>query len=418
MMMCIIAIKNYSPNSMVCEIFKTFNKIEVLSLKRSQLLEKLPSQFFASLVTKVNAAVKEGRDVINLGQGNPDQPTPEHIISALHTSSLNPSSHRYSPFRGTKRFKEAVCEFYRSEYGVELNPEKEVAILFGGKAGLVELPLCLCNPGDTILVPDPGYPDYLSGISLSRTKPYTMPLLEKNDFLPDYELIPNNVREESKILFLNYPNNPTGATASSEFFEKTVEFATQNDIVVCHDFAYGAFGFDDKKPLSFLQTPGAKECGIEIYTLSKTYNMAGWRVGFAVGNAEIIETINLLQDHLYVSLFPAIQDAATEALLGSQQCVEDLLTIYENRRNVFVAGCKSIGWKVTAPAGSFFAWLPVPDGFTSQSFADYLLENANIAVAPGNGFGEHGEGYIRVGLLTDESRLIEAVQRLSKLEIF
>jgi len=387
-------------------------------LKRSQLLDQLPSQFFASLVTKVNNAVNEGRDVINLGQGNPDQPTPEHIISALHSSSTNPASHRYSPFRGTKRFKEAVSEFYRSEYGVELDPEKEVAILFGGKAGLVELPLCLCDPCDTILVPDPGYPDYLSGISLSRTKPYMLPLLEKNGFLPDYELIPHDVREASKILFLNYPNNPTGATATSQFFEKTVEFATQNDVAVCHDFAYGAFGFDGKKPLSFLQTPGAKECGIEIYTLSKTYNMAGWRVGFAIGNAEIIETINLLQDHLYVSLFPAIQDAATEAILGSQRCVADLLAIYEKRRNVFIDGCKSIGWDVTAPSGSFFAWLPVPDGFTSQSFADYLLENANIAVAPGNGFGEHGEGYIRVGLLTDESRLIEAVQRLTKLEIF
>ncbi|GGI13799.1 aminotransferase [Gottfriedia solisilvae] len=387
-------------------------------MKPSKLLENLPKQFFASLVMKVNESIKNGHDVINLGQGNPDQPTPKHIIKALQNSVENPITHKYSPFRGISSLKQAIVDFYKREYDVDLDPEEEVAILFGGKAGLVELPLCLCDEGDTILVPDPGYPDYLSGIALSKTVPYTLPLIEENHFLPDYQKIPQEVLDASKILFINYPNNPTGAVATSEFFEETVQLAKNNQITVCHDFAYGAFGFDGKKPISFLQTPGSKDCGIEIYTLSKTYNMAGWRVGFAVGNKEVVSAINLLQDHLYVSLFPAIQEAAAAALTESQDSVKELLSLYEERRNIFIKGCREIGWNVTAPAGSFFAWLKVPNGFTSSEFADLLLEKAHIAVAPGNGFGEFGEGYVRVGLLTDTSRLEEAISRLKNLEIF
>ncbi|WP_087998609.1 pyridoxal phosphate-dependent aminotransferase [Gottfriedia solisilvae] len=390
----------------------------MMNLKPSKLLENLPKQFFASLVMKVNESIKNGHDVINLGQGNPDQPTPKHIIKALQNSVENPITHKYSPFRGISSLKQAIVDFYKREYDVDLDPEEEVAILFGGKAGLVELPLCLCDEGDTILVPDPGYPDYLSGIALSKTVPYTLPLIEENHFLPDYQKIPQEVLDASKILFINYPNNPTGAVATSEFFEETVQLAKNNQITVCHDFAYGAFGFDGKKPISFLQTPGSKDCGIEIYTLSKTYNMAGWRVGFAVGNKEVVSAINLLQDHLYVSLFPAIQEAAAAALTESQDSVKELLSLYEERRNIFIKGCREIGWNVTAPAGSFFAWLKVPNGFTSSEFADLLLEKAHIAVAPGNGFGEFGEGYVRVGLLTDTSRLEEAISRLKNLEIF
>lgn len=390
----------------------------VMNLKPSKLLENLPKQFFASLVLKVNEAVKNGHDVINLGQGNPDQPTPNHIIKALQASVENPITHKYSPFRGISSLKQAIVDFYKREYDVDLDPEEEVAILFGGKAGLVELPLCLCDEGDTILVPDPGYPDYLSGIALSKTVPYTLPLIEENNFLPDYKIIPQDVLEASKILFINYPNNPTGAVATADFFEETVKLAKNNQITVCHDFAYGAFGFDGKKPISFLQTPGSKECGIEIYTLSKTYNMAGWRVGFAVGNKEVVSAINLLQDHLYVSLFPAIQEAAAVALSESQESVKELLALYEERRNVLINGCREIGWNVTAPAGSFFAWLKVPNGYTSEEFADILLEKAQIAVAPGNGFGEFGEGYVRVGLLTDTHRLEEAITRLKNLELF
>jgi aminotransferase len=314
--------------------------------------------------------------------------------------------------------KEAAAVFYEREYGVKADPAKEIAILFGGKAGLVELPPCLLNPGDTVLVPDPGYPDYWSGVALAQAKMHTMPLLEGNGFKPDFSSISTKEAEKAKLMFLNYPNNPTGATADLAFFEKTIEFANEHDICVVHDFAYGAIGFDGKKPVSFLQAEGAKEVGIEIYTFSKTYNMAGWRVGFAIGNESVIEALNLFQDHLYVSLFGAVQEAAAAALLESQECVDALVSMYETRRNILVEGLRKIGWNITAPKGSFFAWLKVPEGYTSEQFSDVLLHQAKVAVAPGIGFGTYGEGYVRVGLLETEERLREAVERIGDLKIF
>ncbi|WP_342470412.1 pyridoxal phosphate-dependent aminotransferase [Ureibacillus sp. FSL K6-3587] len=387
-------------------------------MELSDKLQKLPTQFFASLVQKVNTAIAEGRDVINLGQGNPDRPTPPHIVKALQEAAADPATHKYSLFRGMPELKQAVSDFYKREYNADIDPNEEVAILGGAKVGLVELPLCVLNPGDYMLLPDPGYPDYLSGPVLADVHFDTMPLLEENDFLPDYDALPDEVKKRAKLMYLNYPNNPTGATADLAFFEKTVQFAKEHSIAVVHDFAYGALGFDGKKPVSFLQAEGAKEVGVEFYTLSKTFNMAGWRVAFAVGNRDIIEAINLLQDHLFCSLFPAVQRAAAYALNGDQSCVEELRNIYESRRNVLVEEARRIGWNVKAPKGSFFAWLPVPEGFTSQEFSDYLLDKADVAVASGNGFGEHGEGYIRVGLLVEEDRLREALRRIEALGIF
>lgn len=387
-------------------------------MELSDKLQKLPTQFFASLVQKVNKAIAEGRDVINLGQGNPDRPTPPHIVKTLQEAAADPATHKYSLFRGIPELKQAVSNFYKSEYNVDIDPNEEVAILGGAKVGLVKLPLCVLNPGDYMLLPDPGYPDYLSGPVLADVHFDTMPLLEENDFLPDYNTLPDEVKKRAKLMYLNYPNNPTGATATLEFFNKTVQFAKEHDITVVHDFAYGALGFDGEKPVSFLQAEGAKEVGVEFYTLSKTYNMAGWRVAFAVGNRDIIEAINLLQDHLFCSLFPAVQQAAAYALNSDQSCVEELRSIYESRRNVLVEEARRIGWNVRAPKGSFFAWLPVPEGFTSQEFSDYLLDKADVAVASGNGFGEHGEGYIRVGLLVEEERLREAIRRIEALRFF
>ncbi|MCL6585432.1 MAG: pyridoxal phosphate-dependent aminotransferase [Anoxybacillus sp.] len=389
-----------------------------MKFTQSDVLNCLPTQFFASLVNKVSNVMAQGHDVINLGQGNPDQPTPPHIVAALQQAAANPKYHKYSPFRGYSFLKEAVATFYKREYGVTVDPEKEVAILFGGKAGLVEIPQCLLNPGDVVLVPDPGYPDYWSGVALARAEMAMMPLFAENGFLPDYDGLKEAVVRKAKLMFLNYPNNPTGATATKQFFAETVSFAEKHHICVVHDFAYGAIGFDGKKPISFLQTEGAKEVGIEIYTFSKTYNMAGWRIGFAVGNESVIAAINLLQDHLYVSLFGAIQEAAAVALLESQQCVHELVAMYESRRNTFIHALRDIGWNVIAPAGSFFAWLPVPNGYTSETFADLLLEKAHVAVAPGIGFGEHGEGYVRTGLLTSEERLKEAAERIGRLQLF
>ncbi len=388
------------------------------TFQSSQLLKRLPSQFFARLVSSVQSYVDQGFDVINLGQGNPDQPTPPHIVHSMKEAVEKPLFHKYSPFRGHLFLKEAIATFYKREYNVDIDPHTEVSILFGGKAGLVEIPQCLLDPGDTILVPDPGYPDYLSGVELAGAKMAFMPLEEKNHFLPDYKAISKEIREDAKLMFLNYPNNPTGATASDQFFAETVSFAEENDICVVHDFAYGAIGFDGVKPPSFLQTKGAKNTGIEIYTLSKTYNMAGWRIGFAIGNASVISAINLLQDHMYVSVFGSIQEAAATALLDSQNCVDNLVGEYEDRRNTFITALHEIGWACHFPKGSFFAWLPVPEPFTSESFAQYLLEHAHVAVAPGIGFGEYGEGFVRVGLLTTEARLLEAAQRIGKLNLF
>lgn len=388
------------------------------NFEQSELLKGLPNQFFASLVQKVNKARAEGHDIINLGQGNPDRPTPEFIVERLKKASDLSVNHQYPPFRGKLELKHAAANFYQKEYGVNLDPEKEIAILFGGKAGLVDLPQCLLNPGDTMLVPDPGYPDYWSGAALAGVSMEMMPLKEENNFLPVFEDIDEQTARKSKMMILNYPNNPTGAVATSAFFEETVQFASSQHICVVHDFAYGAVGFEGQKPLSFLQTEGAKETGIEIYTFSKTFNMAGWRVAFAAGNPSVIEAINLMQDHRFVSLFGAVQDAAEEALKHGSEAISELNALYERRREVLISNLHRIGWEVQAPKGSFFSWLKVPDGYTSEEFTDLLLEKAHVAVAPGIGFGEYGEGYVRVGLLTEEDRLKEAADRIGKLGIF
>lgn len=385
---------------------------------QSNLLKSLPDQFFAALTKKAAHYVNAGHDVINLGQGNPDQPTPDHIVESLKEAADRPDFHKYPPFQGQAFLKEAAAEFYNREYDVDLDPQTEIAILFGGKAGLVELPMCLMNPGDYMLVPDPGYPDYWSGAAMAGAKMDYMPLIEEHRFLPDYNEIGEERLERAKLLLLNYPNNPTGAQATRGFFDETVALANKHDVCVVHDFAYGGIGFDGQKPPSFLQSKGAKEIGVELYTLSKTYNMAGWRVAFLAGNKSIISAVNLLQDHMYVSLFSAIQQAAATALTGPQDCVRELSDTYERRRNALIDACQAIGWNVTAPAGSFFAWLPVPKPYTSVEFADLLLEKAHVVTAPGIGFGTYGEGYVRVGLLTDEDRLTEALERIGELGLF
>jgi L-glutamine---4-(methylsulfanyl)-2-oxobutanoate aminotransferase len=301
------------------------------TIKPADRMLELPTQFFASLVRKANARAAQGYDVINLGQGNPDHPTPPHIVKALQSAAENPQYHRYPPFAGFPFLKEAVAKRYAEDYGVNLDPETEVAILFGGKTGLVEISQILLNPGDVCLVPDPGYPDYWSGVALAGARMAFLPLREENRFLPDYRTLSQEELNRAKLLFINYPNNPTGATAPASFYQETVEFASRHGIVVASDFAYGAIGFDGQRPVSFLETPGAKEVGIEFYTLSKTYNMAGWRVGFALGNRELIRLINLMQDHYYCSLFGGIQEAASMALTGPQGCVRELVDRYENR---------------------------------------------------------------------------------------
>lgn len=387
-------------------------------IKASAQLNRLPVQFFSTLVSRVNQFIAEGYDVINLGQGNPDLPTPSHIVRSLKEAAENPLNHRYPPFSGKRKLKEAICQWYKNEHGVSLDPDEEVAILAGAKTGLVELSSILLDQGDIALVPDPGYPDYWSGIALSGAEMVTMPLLRENAFFPDFEKISAEQLKRTKLMFLNYPSNPTGVCAPASLFDEAIRFAEKNQMVIAHDFAYGAIGFDGKKPVSFLTRPGAKEVGIEFYTLSKTYNMAGWRVGFALGNKNVIRLINKLQDHYYVSLFGAVQDASVAALTHSQDCVRELVGIYEARRNSFYHEMGKTGWQAPLSEGTFFAWLPVPSGYTSSQFADLLLEKVQVVVAPGIGFGKHGEGYVRAGLLTSEERLREAVQRIQSLSLF
>lgn len=384
---------------------------------QSNAIKRLPEQFFANLVKRAQELTEEGHDVINLGQGNPDLPPDNRIVTTLQRAAENPRNHRYPPFQGFPSFREAVANFYEREYGVELDPESEVALMFGSKVGLFEVSLCLLNPGDTALLPNPGYPDYLSGISMANAKPEMMPLYEENGYLPDFANIPPDVLTQAKLMFLNYPNNPTAGVATTDFFKETVALAKEHEFCVVHDFAYGAIGFDGVKQPSFLSVPGAKDVGIEMYSLSKTFNMAGWRVAFAVGNASVIKSINLLQDHLFTSLFGAVQEAATEAISGNLAHVERLVATYEQRRDTLVTALRNLGWQVEAPAGTFFAWFRVPSAYTSASFATLLLEEAQIVVAPGDGFGTLGEGYVRIGLLDTEERLLEAVERISKLRI-
>ena len=392
-----------------------------MHFSESNLLKQLPEQFFASLVAKVNTKVAAGEDVINLGQGNPDMPTPDYIVKAMQEATGRSADHKYSPFRGEMRFKEAIADFYRTEYGVTLDPNSEVAILAGSKIGLVELPLALMNPGETLLLPNPGYPDYLSGAVLGQVNVTRIPLKEANDFLIDYQAIPNGVSQQAKFLYMNYANNPTGAVATAQFYKDTVAFAEEHQVGIVSDFAYGAIGFDGNQPLSFLQTAGAKSVGIETYTFSKTFNMAGWRVGFAVGNADIIAALNLIQDHLFVSIFPAIQDAAIAALAQRKQrtdAVGQLQAVYESRRNAFINAVRSFNWEPYVPKGAFYVLMPVPKGYTSAQFAELLLNRANVAVADASGFGDAGEGYVRVGLTITEDRLVEAANRIKALNLF
>lgn len=385
-------------------------------IQKSKILQELPPQFFAHLVQQVNQKIAEGQDVINLGQGNPDQPTPSGIIETLQQAVENPLNHKYSQFRGNQFFKQAAADFYLEHYGVTLDPETEIAVMGGSKIGLVELPLALLNPGDRLLLPDPGYPDYLSGVVLAQIEKELLPLLPENGYLPDYETVDKEKLEQAKLLFLNYPNNPTGAQATSEFFDQTVSFAKEHAIAVVHDFAYGALGTNEEVPVSFLQSPGAKEVGVELYTLSKTYNMAGWRIAFVAGNAEIIEAINIIQDHLFVGLFPALQEAGAYALKSNEK-VDELVALYNRRRKAFVEAAAQIGWQAYPSTGAFYAWMPVPKGYTSRSFAEFLLNEVAVAVAPGNGFGDGGEGYVRVGLLVEEERLQEAIERIATLNL-
>lgn len=383
-------------------------------MELSQRLQKIPPYLFARIEKKIEEARERGVDIISLGIGDPDLPTPGHIIDKLAEQARNPENHRYPTSVGLLSFREAVANWYWQRYGVELDPRTEVVSLIGSKEGIAHISFCYVNPGDINLVPDPGYPVYGLGTLLSGGEPYIMPLKEENGYLPDLTAIPTDVARRAKLMFLNYPNNPTGAVVQPKFFQEVVEFAKTYNIIVCHDAAYSEITFDGYRAPSFLATPGAKEVGIEFNSLSKPYNMTGWRLGWACGRADVIEALGRLKSNLDSGVFQAIQYAGITALIGPQDSLEEVRRVYQSRRDLVVEGLNALGWRLNKPLGTFYVWAPVPAGYTSEGFAETLLEKAGVIVTPGNGYGRYGEGYFRIALTISEERIKEALERIKR----
>lgn len=386
---------------------------EMKRLRPANRIERLPRQLFAALIQQVEAKRRQGIDVINLGQGNPDLPTPPHIVEALRKAAGNPVYQRYISFRGLASLKDAVAEWYWRQHAVKLDPSREVAILMGSKVGLEEISLVLVNPNDKVLTPDPGYPDYLSGIALAGGEMIPWPLLAENNFLPMLDDWPNDVR----LAFLNYPNNPTGHIAPTEFYDRVIDRALSSGTILAHDLAYGDITYDGQRAISLLSRPGGIQAGVEFTTLSKSYNMAGWRIGIAAGNADVISHLELLQDHLHCSQWGAIQEAARVALLGPDDSVKTLTHTYQKRRDTFIQEAADHGWIIPKSQGSIFVWCPVPNGHTAMQWSNRFLEECHVMVAPGTGFGPRGEGYIRIALTDTSARLKEAARRMSQVVI-
>ena len=385
--------------------------------EKAERLKKLPPYLFKEIDRKKTEVRARGVDIIDLGIGDPDLPTPPHIIEALKKAAEDPGNHRYPSYSGMGDFKEAVAKWYQERFGVELDPDTEVVSLIGSKEGIAHFPLAFVNPGDVALVPAPAYPVYHIATMFAGGESYFMPLLSENRFLPDLNAIPDKITSRARIMFINYPNNPTSAVADLEFFRKVVEFARNNNILVCHDAAYTEMAFDGYRPPSFLAADGAKEVGIEFHSLSKTYNMTGWRIGFAVGNREAIDGLGAIKSNIDSGVFQAVQMAGIEAIRGDQSCVRDMVQVYSRRRDLMVKGLQDVGFEVESPRATFYLWIKVPEGYTSSDLTERLLEDAGLVVTPGNGFGEPGEGYFRIALTQKRERLAEAVQRLKALSL-
>lgn len=386
-----------------------------MKIEISRRLRSLPPYIFVEIDKMKKEAIVSGRDIIDLGVGDPDVPTPMHIIESLYESAQDPSNHRYALSYGMPQLRKEIANWYKKRFSVELDPDAEVLPLLGSKEGIAHIPLAFINPGDEALVPDPCYPPYKSGTIFAGGICHIMPLLEQNGFLPDLGKIDYQVAKRAKIMFLNYPNNPTTAVASETFFKKVVDFASENNIIVCHDAAYSEIYLDDYKPLSFLQIDGAKEVGVEFHSLSKTYNMTGWRIGFATGNREVIKALAEVKANIDSGIFQAVQFAGIVALKTNDSHIDKLNQMYKSRRNILLDGLNAVGWKVPKPKATFYVWTPVPPGYTSTELSKMLLEKCDIVTTPGVGFGPNGEGYIRMALTVSEERLKEAMDRIKKL---
>lgn len=355
-----------------------------------------------------------GEDVVSFAIGDPDIPTPGHIVERLRHAVQDPVNHRYPESDGLPEFRQAIAGWYEKRFGIVLDPNKEVLPLIGSKEGIGHIALCFIDPGDIALVPDPGYPVYSIGTMFSGGESYFMPLLEEKDFLPDFEQIPAAVAAKAKLMWLNYPNNPTGAVAGLDFFERAAAFARRHDLAVCHDGPYSEVAYDGYRPHSFLEVPGAREVGVEFHSLSKSYNMTGWRIGMAVGNATVVNALMRVKSNLDSGIFQAVQEAAIEALRGPQDCIGEHNEIYQARRDRVVETLNKLGLKVKKPKASLYVWAGIPDGFTSLSFTSKLLEETGVVVTPGTGYGQYGEGYIRLSLTIADEQMEKGLARLSQ----
>jgi LL-diaminopimelate aminotransferase len=388
-----------------------------MRIEKAKRIEQIPPYLFAEIDKKKEEMKRKGVDIIDLGIGDPDLPTPFPIIERLKKAAADPKNHRYPSYEGMAAFRSAVSHWYKKRFHVDLDPGKEIFTLIGSKEGIAHIPLAFVNPGDYVIVPSPGYPVYRVSTIFAGGTPYFLPLRKENGFLPNLAEIPKDVAEKSKLLFINYPNNPTSAVAGKPFFEEVVAFARRYNCIVCHDAAYSEVAFDGYRPLSFFEIEGAKEVGIEFHSLSKTFNMTGWRIGFAVGCPEIVAGLGRVKTNIDSGVFQAIQEAGTEALNHFETPLTDIIRIYEKRRDVMVKGLHEVGLKVDPPKATFYLWIDVPKGYTSAQFASLLIEQAGIVATPGNGFGEFGEGYIRMAMTVDEARLKEAIRRLKQIRL-
>jgi len=384
--------------------------------KEAERLAKLPTYVFALLDRLKSDERAKGKDLIDLSIGSPNIPPPPEVIAAHIEALKDPANHRYSSFEGDPGFREAVIEWCRRQYNIKVE-RNEIVELLGSKEGLIHFAFAYLDPRDTVLVTLPAYPAHFRGPILAGAEPYILPTIERNGFIPDLEVIDKNIADKAKMLILSYPTNPTAATASREFFEKAVVFAKKHGLILIHDFAYAELYFEGKKPISCLTIPGAKDVCIEFHTLSKTFGMAGWRSGFAVGNPELVATLAKIKTNLDYGPFGAVIKASTVALKMKDGYMDRMRSVYQNRRDMMVDGLNELGWKMKKPMATFYLWVPVPNGFNSMTFTEHLIHKASVVVSPGTGFGELGEGYIRIALVDTDERIKEAVARLKKAGI-
>lgn len=382
-------------------------------MRLSRRIEHLPPYLFVEINKKIAQKRAKGEEVISFAIGDPDMPTPAHVIEKLCQAARDPVNHRYPETEGLPELRQAIADWYKNRFGVSLDPETEVLPLIGSKEGIAHIAFCLLDFRDVALVPDPAYPVYAVSTMLASGNPYYLPLTAENNFLPDLKAVPTYILKRAKLLWINYPNNPTGAVADLDFFNRVVEFAKKHKLVVCHDGPYSEVAFDGYRPVSFMQADGAKEVGVEFHSLSKTYNMTGWRVGMVVGNRVMIDALKRLKSNLDSGIPQAIQQAAIAALTGPQDCIRAHNEIYQRRRDLIIEVLNNIGLKAYPPKASLYIWAKVPEGYTSMEFATDLLDKVGVAVTPGIGYGKHGEGYVRLSLTVPDVAVVKGLSQLS-----